>query len=835
MNIKKQIKNNQNVGYYFPLFNLNGFRSSITPFFGGDVKTDLHHFAIEPASELELFEHTQSRNVCFEVDQNLYFLNGQTHLQQDDSIEYEVGMLYQHVTRMNALHHIKTTSFVLKDDMAEVHKITYTNVTQKPQSLKITTATPIYARSADNIRDHRHVTSLLQQIDVLQGAIKVKPTLSFDERGHQLNDTTYYFIAHSNDLKIEGYIPTVDQYLNNGSFHFPKGVHQLEQEGHHVDGYEAMGGISFNEKIIEPNSSVTFYMAIAIEKKEIDIKAFQKHYLNEKAFDQALQDVRMFFESYVHQLTFGIDSQKTSTQLSWVSIQPLLRRYYGNSFMPHHDYGKGGRGWRDLWQDLLALIMMNDDSVYELLFGNFQGVRIDGSNATIIGDQPGEFKADRNQITRVWSDHGVWPLITTKLYVDETGDLEFLLKLQSYFSDQFTHYTKKTKPTNDDNLLKDQEGNAYKGTILEHLLIENLVGFHNIGKHQFTRLEDADWNDGLDMASAQGETIAFTHMYAQNLNILANLLEHLKDHELYFLKEIKTLLVQKVDIQTYFDQVADFKGEKIAFDRTYLIQTLKDLANNKKAFLNEKAFDKHMYQSYYDKHGQLLDSKDTIALTGQAMALLAKTPSAEQATSIAAHTKAKLFNPNIGGYHLNTNYQKILTNMGRAFGFAYNHKENGAIFSHMVMMYAYGLYNYDLVELGREAVFELLYQAQKESSHMLAGIPEYFTEKGHGKYSFLTGSASWLLLLLRNQMFGLSFDIGKLTLKPKLTKKDFIDHKASITTNVFNHTIKITYHNPKDLEYGSYKIGRILVDQKQASMPLENIHESVEVYLDEIV
>ncbi len=835
MILKKQIKNNNNAGYYFPMFNLKGFRSSITPFFAGDIKTDLHHYAIEPASELELFEHTQSRNVCFCVDGNLYFLNGQTHLQQTDSIDYEIGMLYQKVNRHNKLHDISTTSFVLLNEMAEVHEITYTNKTQKNQNLKITTATPLYARSADNLRDHRHVTSLLQTIDVFNGGIKVKPTLSFDERGHQLNDTSYYFLAHSEQLNIKGYIPTVDDYLNNGSFHFPRGLDQLQLSGYHVDGYEAMGGISFQDIELKPNESITFYMAVSIQKDEINTDHFIKTYLSKTGFKKALLEVKDFFESYVSQLTFEIDSKETSNQLTWVSLQPLLRRYYGNSYMPHHDYGKGGRGWRDLWQDLLALIMMNDDSVYELLYSNFAGIRIDGSNATIIGDQPGEFKADRNQITRVWSDHGVWPLITTKLYMDETGDIEFLLKEQTYFSDQFTHYTKKTKSATDNTLLVDAYNMVYTGSILEHLLIENLVGYHNIGKHGFTRLEDADWNDGLDMAHEQGETIAFTHMFAENLSILAQLIKNIDTESVKLLSDIEILLKKDADLNAYFDHVSKFEGGKKDFDRNKLVNDLLELSENKKKFLNENAFENNRYQSYYDKYGKLLDNEDTLALTGQAMALLSHTPTHEQAQKIAKHTKSKLFNPSIGGYHLNTNYEKVLSNMGRAFGFAYNHKENGAIFSHMVMMYAYGLYAYNLVDDARQAVFELLKQAQKEESQVLAGIPEYFSEKGHGKYSYLTGSASWLLLLLRNQTFGLNFDLGKLTLNPKLKKEDFIDLKASITTNVFNQTVNITYHNPKNLDYGQYRIKEILVDNQLVNMPITKINESIEVYLDEIV
>lgn len=78
--------------------------------------------------------------------------------------------------------------------------------------------------------------------------------------------------------------------------------------------------------------------------------------------------------------------------------RPFLRRLFGNSFVPYHDYGRGGRGWRDLWQDCLALLMLEPEPVHDLLFSSFVGVRMDGSNATIIGSRPGEFMADRNNI-----------------------------------------------------------------------------------------------------------------------------------------------------------------------------------------------------------------------------------------------------------------------------------------------------------------------------------------------------------------------------------------------------------------------------------------------------
>ena len=49
---------------------------------------------------------------------------------------------------------------------------------------------------------------------------------------------------------------------------------------------------------------------------------------------------------------------------------------------------------------------------------------------------------------------------------------------------------------------------------------------------------------------------------------------------------------------------------------------------------------------------------------------------------------------------------------------------------HMATMYNYGLYNYDLVFEGREGINTLLDKALDPSSQTLAGVPEYFTDRG---------------------------------------------------------------------------------------------------------
>lgn len=833
--IKKGLKSD--CGYYFPLFNNVGLMSAITPRLSGDIKINYHHYITEPITEKDLNSSVFTRNVIFYVDQVPYSLNGLSYHQQSDKMDLEVGLLYQKVTRYNKKNVIEVTSFNPNDTWMELHQVTYKNITGKDQSVRILTATPIYGRSADNLRDHRHVTSLLNRTFVKNKMILLKPTLSFDERGHKETAMNYAFMSDSSDLTVKAYYPILDTFVGTGTMLYPKpskAYKELDSE----DGYETIGAIEYDTVTVKKDETLTFYFALAASDDLKKIESYQS-YLNPKDFNRLLEESIRYWEKEVGKLSFEIDSPETSNLLKFVALQPILRRFFGNSYMPHHDYGRGGKGWRDLWQDLLSLIMYQDDTVKETLLNNFEGIRIDGSNATIIGEKPGEFKADRNNIVRVWSDHAAWPLLTTLLYINETGDINFLLEKKPYFDDQFTHYTKKTKRHIGQNNRLYNQSTVYEGSVLEHLLLENVVGALNTGAKGFVRLEDADWNDGLDMAHDLGETLAFTHFYASNLKRLHDLLALIDANDIILFESLGRLILsmnqKDVSLRQYFDEVAVFDQVQLPFDKKAIMSALNKKHQSMVKHLRQ--YGKHhsgALQSYIDNDGAFLDN-DSLSLTGQAMALLSQTVSMSEAKKIARVTKSYLFDKKIGGYKLNSDYKTIKLNMGRAYGFAYGHKENGAVFSHMAIMHGYGLYQYDLINYGRETLFSIINQALNEKSHVLAGIPEYFTPNGIGKYAYLTGSASWLLKTLRQQVFGITMNIGVLTLNPKLAKQDFISGKASIKTYLFGHQRQITYYNPKGLNYGDYCIREIKVNGVSQPNNFDHLDGDIEVYLDELL
>ena len=125
-------------------------------------------------------------------------------------------------------------------------------------------------------------------------------------------------------------------------------------------------------------------------------------------------------------------------------------------------------------------------------------------------------------------------------------------------------------------------------------------------------------------------------------------------------------------------------------------------------------------------------------LTGQVFAIMSGTAEPDQTKAIIKSADRYLFDEKAGGYRLNTDFKEEKFDLGRMFGFAYGEKENGAVFSHMAVMYANALYKQGYAKEGYKVLKTLLDAAMRvENSVMYPGIPEYFDNDGRGLYAYL--------------------------------------------------------------------------------------------------
>lgn len=739
------------------------------------------------------------------------------------------------------------------NETVELMKVSVKNISRRSIRFTPTAAIPIFGRSLANKHDHEHVTALLNRLEQVKDGVLLKPTMAFNEEGHKDASTVYFvFGRQDKTTALAGTFPTTESfYGEGGSLMSPEAVMKNLEPAilppSELQGKEAIGALRFKEITLKPHTSADYIIAVGMASHHQQAKDIFSRFDSLEAFERALSANKKFWLDKISSIQFRSHDEDFNCWMRWVTLQPILRRIFGCSFLPDHDYGKGGKGWRDLWQDLLSLILIEPHLVQEHLLNNCAGIRIDGSNATIIGTRPTEFMADRNAITRVWMDHGAWPLLTVLLYIDQTGDFDLLLQKQTYFKDpQLSRTMDKDLGwiSQYGNHLLDKKGQVYEGTLLEHLLVQNLVQFFNVGEHNITRLESADWNDGLDMAFARGESVAFMSFYGGNLLKLADLMETLGKLKgqttIRLAKELLILLDTLNAGPVNYDHAKDkrdhlfgkyfhsvqpvLSGEVVEAAISEVARDLRQkghwmfgqIRHQEKITVEHDGQKYQWFNGYYDNKGERVDGiKDNVVrmtLTGQVFALMSGMADSKEIETVIISVDHFLKDKKLGGYRLNTDFGlKHYLDLGRAFSFAFGTKENGAFFNHMTVMYAYALYTRGFGRQGYE-VLQSIYRMALDTwrSKIYPGIPEYFDSDGRGMYHYLTGSASWLVLTGLTQAFGVRGLDGDLLLAPQLVKEEFNSKAlASVICPFAGRRVTVEYHNPKKLDAGQYSIQQV--------------------------
>ncbi|MDD5662610.1 MAG: cellobiose phosphorylase, partial [Candidatus Omnitrophica bacterium] len=832
---------------YFPLCN-QALMSSLSPDLHGDIKSGQNSFLLEPVSRINLNSLRASRNFWVYIGRDKVWsatgVSKNLKQIQEDSFTLRAGLLWQKITRENKKIGLKAEilSFIpASAEPVEIMQVKFTNISAKKIKFIPSAAIPLYARSADNIRDHRQVTSLLQRITLNKYGVVSRPTLVFDEAGHRPNQEYYFVLGIDAKGHSPQYIyPTQEMFCGEaGDLEAPEAVlKNLLPSARPIQGREPMGALRFREASLKPGTNYSYGLIMGITREAQEIRRCLNKFNSAAKIEASLKQTRAYWQSISRSVNISSANFDFDRWFSWVNIQPVLRKTFGCSFLPDFDYGKGGRGWRDLWQDGLGLLLNDPKEARTLLLNNFCGVRIDGSNATIVGKKPGEFIADRNAISRVWMDHGVWPLITTDLYINETGDAGILFKEAGYFCDQHTWRSAKINRSwcaGEGHKLKTITGKIYRGSVYEHLLLQNLIQFFNVGPHNHIRLEGADWNDGLDMAQKFGESVAFSAMYAWNLSKLAELLLKTGRPNITLAKEMKILLrhfdygnkkeKHKI-LEQYFTKTEKcLSGKKISVATAALARNLKIKSLWMQQHIRKTEWlNTGFFNGYYDNKQKRVEGKVNgllrMCLASQVFPLMSGVADKQQASEIIKSVNRYLLDKKLKGYHLNTDFKASQPDLGRAFSFAYGDKENGAIFSHMVVMYAYALYARSFVQEGWKVLSSLYgLSANIANSRIYPCLPEYFNAQGQGMYAYLTGSASWFILTLITQAFGVRGEDGDLLIEPKLTAGQFEGKSTlSITRSFSGVQVQVNISNPKRLDYGKYRILKAFLNSRPLAL-----------------
>ena len=847
---------------YFPLMNEAGMKTSGTPELKGDISANFAQYLMPPVVTEDLPRTNNSRYVWLTFDNHSpWSLNGLSSEQQSlkwtDNPEKSEIQARPGMFRLKRFHHKLAITGEISitvpntADKVELWKVIIHNHGDVDQKITPYIALPLFGRHADNLRDHRQVTSMFQITSKLSYGVHLKPSIVHDESGHRINKTSYFAMGYGpQSEKPERIWTRMQDFIGEGgSLSNPQAVFQNlpEPDLNESDrnGVDAVCAMSFSPKTLKPGEEIQLHMLIGITDNS-DAEEIFSRYNTQNKVDSILDDTLNYWSDLTGQVEFETGQKDFDEWVPWLAFQLKCRQIYGNSFLPDFGYGRGGRGWRDLWQDLLSIFLVDPDSARNEIVNNLKGIRIDGSNATIIGNKPGEFKADRNNIPRTWCDHGAWPLFALNFYIQQTGDFEILLKEIEYWKDPFVfRSTEIDELWNEDegNWLLTRNGDKYKGFVLEHILVQQLSAFFHVGEHNILLLEGADWNDTLDMAKNRGESACFQSFYAGNLGILIELLEVLKSrgmHSIGLLDELSALFDRSLNqgtinygvisekrelINKYFQSVRSrVSGRRRDFKVDELITDLKIKEEHAKKQIRSQEWistdNGGYFNGHYDDQGQAMHGNFPegfrMDLTSQVMPVMFDVASDNQVLEVYQSARKILGDESSPGLKLCTPYPDIDMNIGRITGFVYGYKEHGSKWMQQNIMFMHGLFHRNHIQAGHE-MFRDIFELSNDSavSKTFPGIPSFYEPDDRGSYMYLTGSSTWIFLSLVTQIFGIRGRAGDLMLNPKLSDW-FFDHKqeAKIKLNYRNQRVQITYFNPQCLAVDNYKIQSVKIDDR---------------------
>ncbi|MBC7958990.1 MAG: cellobiose phosphorylase, partial [Vallitaleaceae bacterium] len=354
---------------YFPLCNAAGLMSSITPVLHGDIKQNHHNFLLLPVSVEDLHNSKAARNFwIYEEGKAPWSVSGNSALQHARRFDQvlgtehvvEAGLLYHTVIYKDFERHLtsEVTNFVpVSEDKVEIMRVKITNTSSQTIEITGTSAIPIYGRSGENVRDHRHVTSLVNRPEKRPYGVTMNPVILFDETGHKWNNVCYYVFGSEQDGSLPlGSIASTSNFIGvKGDLEWPQAVvSNLSPDLFNeeiLEGKECIGGLRFKKKVLMAGESVEYILLMGIATTQDDLESVYLKYNTSEKVQLALEENKVHWTKNANKVVFGSGLDGFSNWMKWIEIQPVLRKIYGCSFLPYHDYGKGGRGWRDLWQD----------------------------------------------------------------------------------------------------------------------------------------------------------------------------------------------------------------------------------------------------------------------------------------------------------------------------------------------------------------------------------------------------------------------------------------------------------------------------------------------------
>lgn len=674
-----------------------------------------------------------------------------------DNYECRHGLGYsKYSSTLNNLS-AELTAFVPLNENCEIHKVTFTNNSDKRKDFFVFSLIEWCLYNAVDDANNFQRNFNIAEVEI-EGSTLYHKTEYRERRDH-------YTFFHVNN-KIDGFDTDRATFLGpyNG-WDSPDAVTKGKSFNSIASGNSPIASHQLNIALDEGEAKTLIFILGYVENED-DKKFINDNVINkEKAIslinkfdtvekvDKALSDIKLYWKDLLSNFSVESKDEKINRMGNiWNQYQCMVTFNLSRS-ASYFESGTGrGMGFRDSCQDLLGFVHLIGERARERIIDIASIQFEDGSCYHQYQPLTKRGNAD---IGSGFNDDPLWLVACVSSYIKETGDLKILEEPVP-----FNNVSGSEKP------------------LFEHLKRSIHYIMNNLGPHKLPLIGRADWNDCLNLN-------CFSTDPSDSFQTCSN----------FDSKKAESVFIAAMFIK-YGREYVSLCERLNKKDEAKLIENA--ISSMNQAVL-DYGWDGNWFIRAYDAFGEAIGSKNCdegkIYIEPQGFCTMAEIGKEKGFGKVALESVNKYLLNDYGVELLHPCYTKYQLKLGEISSYPPGYKENGSIFCHnntwIVLAYATvgdGENAFDIYKRTCPAYVE-------EKSEIHETEPYVYSQTiagrdaqhyGKAKNSWLTGTAAWSFVALSQGLFGIIPDFDGLKLKPCLP-----DHLKEFTAT--RHFREVTY------------------------------------------
>ena len=658
-----------------------------------------------------------------------------------DHYECRHGMSYTRITSAKDGIEASVLFFVPLKSWCEVQKLTLTNTTDAPRSLKLFSFEEWCLWNAATDMENFQRNFSTGEVEI-EGSVIYHKTEYRERRNHY----AYYSV----NTPIDGFDTDRETFvgLYNG-FDSPDAVMEGRPRNSHAHGWSPIAS-HYIEVTLAPGESRDFVFVLGYVENEQEEKFIAPKVINKKKaletiarfdttakVDAAFAELKAYWDALLDIFVVDTGNDKLDRMVNiWNQYQCMVTFNMSRS-ASFFESGIGrGMGFRDSNQDLVGFVHQIPERARQRIIDIASTQFPDGG--CYHQYQP-LTKRGNNDIGGGFNDDPCWLIFGTVAYIKETGDFSIL-----------------DEPVPFDN----QPGSEV--SLMQHLRVSFDHVVENLGPHKLPLIGRADWNDCLNLN-------CFSWDPNESFQTTENKTEGSKAESLMIAGLFVVTGKEYVNLCRRIGDDAEAARAQRHVDE--MVETVK-----------RDGWDGDWYLRAYDYYGRKIGSKENeegkIFIESQGWCTMAEIGAEEGMVSKSLDSVKKYLECEHGIVLNNPAFTKYIYEYGEISSYPEGYKENAGIFCH----------NNPWVIIGET----LAGRGDDAWSHYRKILPSYVEEKystlhkvepyvncqmvagkdaarpGEGKNSWLTGTAAWMWLTISQYILGIKPDYDGLCIDPCL-------------------------------------------------------------------